>query len=195
MGCDPAATEPTPAAPATTKPTSEAPAAAPAKETTAETKVVPNFVGMGLQSAQDTAQAEGFFALTSHDSAGRGRMQAFDRNWKVCSQSMAAGKTIPADTTLDFGAVKLEEECPAAGDAKAPEAAGEKMPNFVGKSVKVARRALDSGTSITVTDVAEGRMVLMESNWRVCSQAPAPGVALNGQPVKLTAVKFEETCP
>ncbi|MYR93246.1 PASTA domain-containing protein [Streptomyces sp. ScaeMP-e83] len=196
VGCDPADTEPTPDAPAATRPTTEAPAATPTKATEepVETKAVPKFVGMGLQSAQDTAQKEGFSALTSHDSAGRGRAQAFDRNWKVCSQNVAAGKSVPTDTTLDFGAVKLEEDCPA-DDAEAPETADGKMPSLVGKSVKVARKALDSSTSITVTDAAQDRMVLMESNWRVCTQSPSPGVALNGQPVEFTAVKFEEDCP
>ncbi|WP_124270841.1 hypothetical protein [Streptomyces sp. ADI96-02] len=194
VGCDPAATEPTPDAPAATESAAKAPAPSATKEEKpAEKKAVPNFVGMGLQSAQDAAQAEGFFVLTSHDSAGQGRAQAFDRNWKVCSQNMAVGKTVPTDTKLDFGTVKLEEDCPAT-EAKEPEAAGGKMPNLVGKAVKVARDALDPSTSITVTDAAQGRMVLMESNWQVCTEDPAPGTALNGQPVEFTAVKFEESC-
>ncbi|WP_326792086.1 hypothetical protein OHA79_10470 [Streptomyces sp. NBC_00841] len=158
-------------------------------------KAMPDFVGMGLQSAQDAAQKQGFYSLTSHDSSGRDRMQAFDRNWKVCSQNYKAGKTIPLDTELDFGAVKLEETCPTA-DQKAPAPAGDTMPNFAGKSVKAARGALDSGTSITVTDAgADDRMVLLESNWKVCTQSPSPGVALKGQPVEFTAVKYEESCP
>ncbi|MBK3559879.1 hypothetical protein JHN55_25815 [Streptomyces sp. MBT56] len=193
VGCDPAATEPTPDTPAATEPATKAPAPSATEEEPAEKKAVPDFVGMGLQSAQDAAQAEGFYSLKSHDSAGRDRMQAFDRNWKVCSQNMAPGKVIPTDTTLDFGAVKLEETCPA-DDKQAPEAAGGKMPDLVGESVKAARGALDSGTSITVTDAAEDRMVLMESNWKVCTQSLAPGAALNGQPVEFTAVKFEESC-
>lgn len=73
---------------------------------------VANFVGMGLQAAQDAAQADGFFLLSSHDSAGASRLQILDRNWKVCSQNVAAGKSVPVDTELDFGAVKLEESCP-----------------------------------------------------------------------------------
>ncbi|MEU5371890.1 hypothetical protein ABZ362_23435 [Streptomyces sp. NPDC005951] len=193
VGCDPAATEPTPDTPAATEPATKVPAPSATEEEPAEKKAVPDFVGMGLQSAQDAAQAEGFYSLKSHDSAGRDRMQAFDRNWKVCSQNMAPGKVIPTDTTLDFGAVKLEETCPA-GDKQAPEAAGGKMPDLVGESVKAARGALDSGTSITVTDATEDRMVLMESNWKVCTQSLAPGAALNGQPVEFTAVKFEESC-
>ncbi|WP_307825371.1 hypothetical protein [Streptomyces sp. MBT55] len=193
VGCDPAATEPTPDTPAATEPATKAPAPSATEEEPAEKKAVPDFVGMGLQSAQDAAQAEGFYSLKSHDSAGRDRMQAFDRNWKVCSQNMAPGKVIPTDTTLDFGAVKLEETCPA-DDKQAPEAAGGEMPDLVGESVKAARGALDSGTSITVTDAAEDRMVLMESNWKVCTQSLAPGTALNGRPVEFTAVKFEESC-
>ncbi|MFG3136147.1 hypothetical protein ACGFZA_07975 [Streptomyces sp. NPDC048211] len=192
--CDPA----TPAAPTAT-PTLAATTAEPApsakkSDEPAETGTVANFVGMGLQSAQDKAQADGFYLLKSHDSSGRDRMQAFDRNWKVCSQNYAARKTIPTDTELDFGAVKLEETCPAT-DQKAPEVEGGKMPSLAGKSVKAARGALDSGTSISVTDASEDRMVLMESNWQVCTQSPSPGAALNGQPVELTAVKFDESCP
>ncbi|RPK87595.1 MULTISPECIES: PASTA domain-containing protein [Streptomyces] len=164
-----------------------------AAEEKQEQRKVPDFVGMGLQSAQDAAQAKGFYSLKSHDSTGRDRFQALDRNWKVCSQNVQAGKTAPTDTTLDFGAVKLKEACPAS-DAKAPEAVGGKMPDFVGESVKAARGALDSGTSITVTDAAEGRMVLVESNWKVCTQSPPPGAGLKGQPVEFTAVKFDESC-
>lgn len=155
---------------------------------------VPDFVGMGLQSAQDAAQAKGFFTLTSHDSAGRDRMQLLDRNWKVCSQNVRAGKSVATTTALDFGAVKTEETCPAE-DQEAPKVVGGRMPDLAGKSVNTARAALDSGTSLTVKDAAEDRMVLLESNWKVCAQVPAAGAKLNGQPVELSAVKFEESCP
>ncbi|WP_187284891.1 PASTA domain-containing protein [Streptomyces sp. OR43] len=194
VGCDPA----TPAAEAPATPTPAATTVdstpSPKADEPGETGTVANFVGMGLQSAQDRAQADGFYLLKSHDSAGRDRMQALDRNWKVCSQNYAAGKTIPTNTELDFGAVKLEETCPAQ-DQQEPEVKGGKMPSLAGKSVKAARGALDPGTSVTVTDAGEGRMVLMESNWQVCTQSPSPGAVLNGQPVELTAVKFDESCP
>ncbi|MFD7945230.1 hypothetical protein [Streptomyces sp. NPDC059744] len=193
VGCDPATTSRQPAAPTPSVTVADtAPSAKDDKP--AERKAVANFVGMGLQSAQDKAQADGFYNLRSHDSAGRDRLQAFDRNWKVCSQNHAPGKTVPVDTELDFGTVKLEESCPSK-DQKEPKVEGGKMPNLVGKSLKAARGALDSGTSITVTDATGDRMVLLESNWQVCTQSPGPGVALRGQPVKFTAVKFEETCP
>ncbi|MFI2761386.1 hypothetical protein ACH5A3_21330 [Streptomyces echinatus] len=166
--------------------------ASPAKD---EKKTVPNFVGMGLQSAQDTAQAAGFYNLTSHDSSGRARMQILDRDWKVCSQNVAAGSSKATTTRLDFGAVKLDETCPAK-DQDEPSAAGGTMPDFHGKSVKAARAALDSGTSITVNDASsDDRMILIESNWQVCTQQPAAGAKLSGQPVEFTAVKYGETCP
>jgi beta-lactam-binding protein with PASTA domain len=160
-----------------------------------EKKTVPNFVGMGLQSAQDKAQATGFYTLDSHDSSGRDRMQILDRDWKVCSQNLKAGTTASTDSKLDFGAVKLAETCPTK-DQAAPSAAGGTMPDFHEKSVKAARGALDSGTSITVNDASgQDRMVLLESNWQVCTQTPKAGATLNGQPVTLTAVKYGEACP
>ncbi|MFF5359407.1 hypothetical protein ACFY4I_08365 [Streptomyces scabiei] len=165
------------------------------KKTSAEKATVPDFAGMGLQSAQDTAQDAGFYSLKSHDSLGRDRMQAFDRNWKVCTQNIKAGKAVTTDTELDFGAVKLEEDCPSK-DQAAPSAADGKMPDFEGKSVKAARSTLDSSTSITVKDASgDDRFVLLESNWQVCTQSPKAGIALKGQPVEFTAVKFEENCP
>lgn len=160
----------------------------------AETASLPDMAGKGLQSAQDQAQEAGFYSLTSHDALGRSRMQAFDRNWKVCSQTPKAGEH-PTDAKVDFATVKLEEDCPAKDEGAAPEAADGTMPNFEGKAVKVAREALDGSTSITVDDASgQDRMVLMESNWKVCSQEPAAGAKLDGQPVSLTAVKFEESC-
>jgi beta-lactam-binding protein with PASTA domain len=186
----------------TAKPSGSAPPAAGASsaptkgdEQAGQKKTLPNFVGMGLQSAQDAAQEQGFYSLKSHDALGRDRMQAFDRHWKVCSQNVAAGKSVSTDTTLDFGAVKLTETCPTK-DQSAPSAAGGTMPDFHGKSVKAARSALDSGTSITVNDASgDSRFILVESNWQVCSQKPAVGAKLAGQPVTLNAVKFDESCP
>lgn len=187
--CDPAdstSSSPTPA--------STAPSVSSGK-TTGGTKTVPNFVGKGLQSAQDEAQAAGFYNLASHDSSGRDRNQILDRDWKVCAQEPAAGTKTTTDTKLDFGTVKLAETCPA-NDQTAPTAAGGQMPNFAGKSVKAARASLDSSTSITVKDATgDGRLIVVESNWQVCTQKPAAGAKLSGQPVEFTAVKYGETCP
>ncbi|MFD8985558.1 hypothetical protein [Streptomyces sp. NPDC059564] len=170
------------------------PAAPTSRAPRTKTATLPNLVGKGLQTAQDEAQAAGFFALKSHDALGRDRLQALDRNWKVCSQAPAAGAGIDTGTTIDFGAVKLEETCPAT-DAPAPKPAGDSMPNFVGQGMKAVRGALPANASISVKDAVQSRMVLQESNWKVCSQTPAAGAALTGQPVAFTVAKTEETCP
>ncbi|MFI8389125.1 PASTA domain-containing protein [Streptomyces sp. NPDC085540] len=190
--CNPQATGTNqPAVPSTPVPAAPAPAgSAPA----AKTATLPSFVGKGLQVAQDEAQAAGFPLLKSHDALGRDRLQALDRNWKVCSQTPAAGAKVDTGTTVDFGAVKLEESCPAA-DAPAPKPAGSTMPEFVGQGMKAVRGALPSNASITVKDALQGRMVLQESNWKVCSQDPKPGAALTGQPLAFTVAKAEESCP
>lgn len=179
----PQATQPTAAAPTTKVPQAHT-----------EPAVLPDMTGKGLQSAQDQAQAAGFYNLHSHDALGRGRAQALDRNWKVCGQTPAAGEH-PSYVKIDFATVKLEETCPTADQGADEPQASSIMPNFAGKSVKVARQSLDTSTSLTVTDASpEGRMVLLESNWKVCTQEPTTGTKLDGQPVTLTAVKFEESC-
>ncbi|MCX5557927.1 PASTA domain-containing protein [Streptomyces sp. NBC_00038] len=190
VACDPNTTKSSDKAPPTATGETETNGSS---NSSTETAQLPDMDGKGLQSAQDQAQAAGFYRLTSHDALGRGRMQALDRNWKVCSQTPEAGEH-PTNTKVDFATVKLEEDCPAK-DTGEPQAAGSTMPDFKGDSVKAARQSLDSGTSITVNDVSgQDRFVLMESNWQVCSQEPAAGTALDGQPVTLNAVKFEESC-
>ncbi|WP_306439620.1 PASTA domain-containing protein [Streptomyces sp. BR123] len=189
--CDPppATTDPKP------DPSQPAGSAASGKPgSSAKTAVVPNLVGMGLQAAQDAAQAAGFFALTSHDSLGRGREQILDRGWKVCSQTPGPGSSVDTSAKVDLGAVKLEEECPAKEEAS-PSVPAATMPNFIGKSMKAARQALPGNASITVKDALQQRMVLQESNWRVCTQSPPTGTPLDGKPATFHVVKFEETCP
>ncbi|WP_246886511.1 PASTA domain-containing protein [Streptomyces sp. GESEQ-4] len=182
-----------PAAPQQSTPTDK-PTATRDTPTSAETASLLDMIGKGLQFAQDQAQTAGFYNLTSHDALGRGRMQFDDRNWKVCFQTPKSGEH-PTNTKVDFATVKLEETCPATDQGTKTEAPGPTMPDFKGKSVKVAREALDPSTSITVNDASgQDRVIVIESNWKVCSQAPSPATKLEGQPVTLNAVKFEESC-
>jgi hypothetical protein len=180
----------------TTSASTDAPtsAAAPPAKPKVKTAAVPNLIGKGLQTAQDTSQAAGFYNLTSHDSLGRDRMQILDRDWVVCFQSPAAGASVPVDTKLDFGAVKLTEQCPKT-DEEPPAKTGSTMPNFIGKGLAAARASLPGSASITATDAAGDRMIILESNWVVCSQTPKAGAPYTGQPVTFTAVKTDETCP
>ncbi|WP_405585430.1 hypothetical protein [Streptomyces sp. NBC_01190] len=161
----------------------------------ATTKTVPKLTGMGLQAAQDAAQSAGFPNLTSHDSAGRGRTQLLDRDWKVCSQKPAAGARASTATRLDLGAVKESETCPSS-DKAPPAKAGKSMPDFLGKSLNTATEALASGTFISTRDAtSKHRIIVVASDWKVCTQSPKAGTALGDQHVSFTAVKFDETCP
>jgi len=160
---------------------------------------VANFTGKGLQTAQDDAQADGFNNLTSHDATGRARYQIFDRDWKVCFQTPAAGTAVSSGSRLDFGVVKLDESCPATDQgtqSPSPASEGQAMPDLTGKSLKVAVASLPSSTSIRAKDISgRHRLVIIESDWTVCSQDPAPGAQFNGQPVAFGVVKVGESCP
>ncbi|UGQ12329.1 hypothetical protein LO772_01575 [Yinghuangia sp. ASG 101] len=159
--------------------------------------VLPLFVGQGLQTAQDTAQAAGYFHLASTDALGRDRMQILGREWQVCFQDPAPGP-VAEDATITFGVVRVDETCPANPVPVETTSAdqGDPVPNVVGKSANVARDAFPRSASVSVRDVSgTGRMVLVRSNWLVCGQTPAPGTPYTGQPVTLDVVKFGETCP
>ncbi len=196
--CDPAPAPGAPPTSAAAPPAPTTPAGNPAPATdSAKSADLPDFTGMGLQAAQDKAQAAGFYSLVSHDALGRSRHQILDRDWKVCSQTPTSGPQ-PTRATVDMAAVKLDETCPATdqGAATPPAAtAGSPMPDLKGKSMASARTMLPGNTGITTKDATQSRMVLVESNWQVCSQDPAPGTVLNGQPVTLRVTKFGETCP
>ena len=75
---------------------------------------MPDLVGSNLQDAQNAVQDLTEFQVpvtTSHDSTGAGRQQVMDRNWKVCAQSVPPGTTIFKGARIDFGTVKLDEDC------------------------------------------------------------------------------------
>jgi hypothetical protein len=97
----PAAVSPVPTAPATTS-------AAPVVDF-----VMPNLVGIDLQTAQNTVQANGVFFSVSHDLLGS-RNQALDSNWIVCDQNVAPGQRVTGavEGAIDFGVVKRDEVCP-----------------------------------------------------------------------------------
>ena len=171
----------------------------PATPSTSVVKAVPDLAGKGLATAETDAQAAGFGNITTHDASGRGRIQILDRDWQVCSQAPAAGTTASTASRLDLGVVKLDETCPAADQGTAspsPVTEGEPLPDLAGRSLNVAVAALPSSTSITARDISgQHRLVIIQSNWRVCTQQPGPGVTFTGQPVSFGVVKFGESCP
>jgi beta-lactam-binding protein with PASTA domain len=71
--------------------------------------VVPDVLCKDLQSAQNTLQAAGFFALGSTDGTGQGRVQIVDRNWVVTGQSAAPGSRPGTGTRIVLTVVKFGE--------------------------------------------------------------------------------------
>lgn len=73
---------------------------------------MPNLVGMDLQDAiQSLTRGEVWFS-SSTDLTGKGRAQISDRNWQVRSSTPAPGATFTVSTEIDFGVVRVSEECP-----------------------------------------------------------------------------------
>lgn len=76
---------------------------------------MPNLIGMDLQGAQDAIQSltdgEVWFS-SSTDLTGKGRAQISDRNWQVCSSTPPAGAKFTVSTKIDFGVVRVSEDCP-----------------------------------------------------------------------------------
>jgi hypothetical protein len=65
--------------------------------------VVPNVIGLDLQTAQDTLQAAGFFDLGSHDVTGQSSLQIIDSNWEVVDQVPAAGSNAETSAHVELG--------------------------------------------------------------------------------------------
>lgn len=68
--------------------------------------VLPDVIGMDLQSAQDTLQAHDYRHLESIDDTGRGREQRWDRNWIVVDMSPEPGSRTPAAYEITLFVVK-----------------------------------------------------------------------------------------
>jgi hypothetical protein len=95
----------------TQEPVEETPEPVVTEEPVVQTFKMPNFYGMNLQTAQDTLQSLGSYALNQEDASGLGRFQINDSNWKVCRQDPAAGSHPNVDDVITLWSVKLAESC------------------------------------------------------------------------------------
>ncbi|MFF8289888.1 hypothetical protein ACF068_11755 [Streptomyces sp. NPDC016309] len=83
-----------------------------------------------------------------------------------------------------------------AAGATAGAAAGRPVPDFTGKGLMTVFTTLDHRTKVEVYDASGyGRTVLWPSNWKVCSQHPAPGTDLGGRTFSVDVMKKGEKCP
>jgi hypothetical protein len=75
------------------------------------TFTMPNLRGQILQTAQDKLQGLGSFLLFQKDASGMGRMQLFDRQWRVCRQDPQTGVKTSITDFVTLWSVKLSESC------------------------------------------------------------------------------------
>jgi hypothetical protein len=123
-------------------------------------------------------------------------------NWQVCQQRPAPGAPIASVRFVVDRACSGESTsgsevpAPSAGGGAAPAGA---MPDLVGMVLQDAQDALQAKGSYLLDQQdasGQGRLQLIDSNWRVCSQSPAPGASLSATTiVTLAAVKLAESCP
>jgi hypothetical protein len=75
--------------------------------------VMPDVIGLDLQSAQDLIQTTGVFFSRSFDCTGRARSQVVDRNWVVVTQIPEPGAPL-AEGDAVLGVVQFGEpaSCP-----------------------------------------------------------------------------------
>ena len=133
-----------------------------------------------------------------------------ESNWDVCEQDPAPGQAISGTVRLIVdrsceasGEAEVEaEEPPAEEEAtptEEPPAETFKMPDLVGENLQTAQDKLQSlGSYVLRQDDATGmeRFQVLDSNWKVCSQKPAPRKKVSvDKLVVLTAVKLNEDCP
>lgn len=162
--------------------------------TTPAVRTVPDVVGRPLPDARSTARAAGFGSVTSHDATPAGRHQILDRDWTVCAQTPVPGPA-PIGATVDLAVAKTSEGCTRAPGAPGGRAPTGTMPPVVGRDGAAALAALGSGVRPALVDASgRGRVIVVPSHWRVCTQQPAPGAPQAGTPIILTLAKTEEPC-
>ncbi|MEU9405550.1 PASTA domain-containing protein [Streptomyces sp. NPDC048281] len=80
--------------------------------------------------------------------------------------------------------------------SKSAEAASGQVPNVVGMVHADAMATLhEAGFMVNEEDATGSRWIIDNSNWKVCSQSPAPGYHPTTLRVEIDSVKLDETCP
>jgi len=116
------------------------------------------------------------------------------------AQAAASAATKAAEDAA-AAATKAAEDAAAAAATKAAAPAPEvfKMPNLVGQNLQLSQDKLQALGSYLMdqTDAAGlDRIQVLDSNWQVCAQSPAPGKTVSVDTmVVLSSVKLAEQCP
>ncbi|MEU3251700.1 PASTA domain-containing protein [Streptomyces sp. NPDC006997] len=119
----------------------------------------------------------------------------------ACESTDDTGPTKP-DTTAEHtsGQPKQDTDSPEA-DTETPteddKADTAKLPNLVGKDLQAAQDEAQAAGFYVLDDQdasGQNRLQILDRNWTVCNQDPAPGTHPTDTLVTLFAVKDDESC-
>jgi PASTA domain len=198
--------------------------AAPVASTTTTTaapqmRPVPDVTNVTLMFANQHADG---FDLESVDlapqllGASETRAQFDTSTWYVLGQCPKKGELAPAGSRVGVGVLKVDEvpvgqmrvnaiagaydvaSCLPSEDTSAPALKTAVMPNVVCKSLQDAQDTIQrAGVKFSRSEdgSGQGRSQLIDSNWQVVRQSPAPGTPFGEGDAVLTAVKYDEPSP
>ncbi|MFD5365577.1 PASTA domain-containing protein [Streptomyces sp. NPDC127103] len=111
------------------------------------------------------------------------------------SSDPAPAQTVTTRPTTEPAPAPEATEPTEGATEEAPAAETAEVPNVVGMNHAEAQSLLRSkGFMVNEEDASpEGRMILNNSNWKVCSQDPQPG-ATDVLRVAIYSVKLDESC-
>lgn len=110
---------------------------------------------------------------------------------------MKRAAVLGAGAVVALAAMAVSSAGEAAADEDGAPRPARPMPGFLDKGLWRVLTTLAPRTRLDVHDVGgRDRRVLWPPNWRVCTQYPAEGAALDGRTtVVIGVVKRGETCP
>jgi Protein of unknown function (DUF2510) len=124
---------------------------------------------------------------------------------KAAADKAAAAQAVVDKAAADKAAAAQAVVDKAAADKAAADLAASsapevfKMPNVVGQNLQLSQDQLQALGSYLMDQTDAGglnRIQVLDSNWRVCAQSPAPGKTVPvATMVVLSSVKLAEQCP
>ena len=160
---------------------------------------VPDVVGQRLDVARSDVEDAGYDV----EVLGGGLFGVVvEANWYVCEQRPVPGTTGSGSVTLVVDRSCGSATEPGSGEQTPGAGAGAEtfvMPDLVGTVLQDAQDRLQSlGSYVLDQEDASGlgRFQVLDSNWIVCRQSPAPGNDVSvDRVVTLWSVKIGERCP
>ena len=153
--------------------------------------------GAACGGGDDGATAK-LAAQTAADKAATEKIQA------QADADKAAAERAAADKVAVEKAAATDAVAPAAAPAQAAvDEVNFAMPDMRGQNLQVAQDKVQTlGVFLSVShDVLASRMQVVDSNWQICTQTPAPGARIKGAAadwegkIDFGAVKLTESCP